>query len=194
MGAALRSRLRSLMLGAKGETLDVRRSVAAEDLFGGPCVIELRNLGDDDDRSFVMALLLCLLYEHAEARQGDSAGRLLHLTLIEEAHRLLRAPRSSGGMEGADAQAKAVTMFTDMLAEMRAYGEGFIVADQIPANLAPDIIKNSNVKIVHRLTAPDDRSAVAAATGLSDSQSQHLVALRPGTAVIHDGCSSFGVS
>ena len=186
MGAALRSRLRSLMLGAKGETLDTRRSVPAEDLFAGPCVIELRNLGDDDDRSFVMALLLSMLYEYAEARQGDSAGQLLHLTLIEEAHRLLRAPRPAGGMEGADAQAKAVVMFTDMLAEMRAYGEGFIVADQIPANLAPDIIKNSSVKIVHRLTAPDDRAAVAASTGLTDAQSRHLVALKPGTAVVHD--------
>jgi DNA helicase HerA-like ATPase len=186
MGAALRSRLRSLMIGAKGEALNCTRGVPPEQLFNGPCVIELRNLGDDDDRSFVMALLLCMLYEYAEARQADSAGRLLHLTLIEEAHRLLRAPRAPGGLESADAQAKAVVMFTDLLAEMRAYGEGFIVADQIPANLAPDIIKNSNVKIVHRLTAPDDRAAVAAATGLTDAQSRHLVTLAPGRAVVHD--------
>ncbi len=186
LGAALRSRLRSLMVGTKGETLNCRRSVAAADLFTRPCVIELRNLGDDEEKSFVMALLLCMLYEYAEARQGSGISGLQHLTLIEEAHRLLRAPRSAGGAESADAQAKAVVMFTDMLAEMRAYGEGFIVADQVPAKLSPDVVKNSNVKIVHRLVAPDDRFVVAQSMNLSDAQSRHLVGLRPGTAVVHD--------
>jgi hypothetical protein len=186
MGAALRSRLRSLMVGAKGETLNCRRSVAATDLFTSPCVIELRNLGDDEEKSFVMALLLSMLYEYAEARQGSGIGGLQHLTLIEEAHRLLRAPRSGGGAESADAQAKAVVMFTDMLAEMRAYGEGFIVADQVPAKLSPDVVKNSNVKIVHRLVAPDDRYVLAQSMNLSDAQSRHLTGLRPGSAVVHD--------
>ena len=186
MGAALRSRLRSLMVGTKGETLNCRRSVAATELFTRPCVIELRNLGDDEEKSFVMALLLCMLYEYAEARQGSGITGLQHLTLIEEAHRLLRAPRSSGGAESADAQAKAVVMFTDMLAEMRAYGEGFIVADQVPAKLSPDVVKNSNVKIVHRLVAPDDRFVIAQSMNLSEAQSRHLVGLRPGTAVVHD--------
>jgi DNA helicase HerA-like ATPase len=186
MGAALRSRLGSLMVGAKGEAVNCRRSVAAEDLFTTPCVIELRNLGDDEEKSFVMALLLCMLYEYAEARQGSGIDGLQHLTLIEEAHRLLRAPRPSGGAESADAQAKAVVMFTDMLAEMRAYGEGFVVADQVPAKLSPDVVKNSNVKIVHRLVAPDDRAVVAASMNLSDAQSRHLVTLRPGDAVVHD--------
>ena len=186
MGAALRSRLRSLMVGTKGETLNCRRSVAAEELFTRPCVIELRNLGDDEEKSFVMALLLCMLYEYAEARQGSGIGGLQHLTLIEEAHRLLRAPRSSGGAESADAQAKAVLMFTDMLAEMRAYGEGFVVADQVPVKLSPDVVKNSNVKIVHRLDTPDDRYVMAQSMNLSDAQSRHLVGLRPGSAVIQD--------
>src|SRR6185369_16803496 len=88
--------------------------------------------------------------------------------------------------ETVDTQAKAVTMFTDMLAEMRAYGEGFVVADQIPTKLAPDVLKNSNIKIVHRLSAPDDRAAVAASINLTDEQSRHLIALQPGYAVVHD--------
>jgi hypothetical protein len=189
MGAALRSRLRSLMVGAKGMTLNARRSVTARELFGEPCVIELRNLGDDEEKAFVMALLLCQLYEFAEARREDDpygADGLRHVTLIEEAHRLLRAPRSAGSPESADSQAKAVAMFTDMLAEMRAYGEGFVVADQIPTKLAPEILKNSNVKILHRLVAPDDRAVVAAAVNLDDGQSRHLATLHPGTAVVHD--------
>lgn len=190
LGAALRSRLRSLMLGAKGMALDARRSVPAEQLFSRPCVIELRNLGDDEEKAFVMALLLCQLYEYAEARRSatpSQAGeKLAHLTLIEEAHRLLRASRSPSGPETPDAQAKAVTLFTDMLAEMRAYGEGFVVVDQIPTKLAPDILKNSNIKVIHRLVAPDDRSAVGSTINLTDAQTRHLANLPPGVAVVHD--------
>ncbi|MER6569989.1 DUF87 domain-containing protein [Streptomyces sp. NPDC001093] len=190
LGAALRSRIGSLLVGAKGLALDTRRSLDPRDLFERPCVVELRNLGDDEEKAFVMALLLSLLYEHAESRQRlprpDAPSSLRHLTLIEEAHRLLRAGRGAAGAESPDAQAKAVTLFTDLLAEMRAYGEGFIVADQIPSKLAPETLKNSNVKILHRLTAHDDRAAVAAATNLDDAQSRHLAALPPGEAVVHD--------
>ncbi|MGW1963743.1 helicase HerA domain-containing protein [Streptomyces sp. NPDC001935] len=190
MGAALRSRIGSLLVGAKGMALDTRRSLDPRELFERPCVIELRNLGDDEEKAFVMALLLSLLYEHAEARQHlprpDAPSSLRHLTLIEEAHRLLRAGVRAGGAESPDAQAKAVTLFTDLLAEMRAYGEGFIVADQIPSKLAPETLKNSNVKILHRLAAHDDRAAVAAATNLDDAQSRHLAVLPPGEAVVHD--------
>jgi hypothetical protein len=189
MGAALRSRLSSLMVGAKGEALNTSRSVPPAELFTVPCVIELRNLGDNEEKSFVMALLLGLLYEFAESRQADvgpGGPGLQHLTLVEEAHRLLRAPRGPGGPETPDSQANAVTMFTDMLAEMRAYGEGFLVVDQIPAKLAPDILKNSNIKIIHRLVAPDDRAAVAQSMNLTEAQARHLVTLRPGTAVVHD--------
>lgn len=187
MGAALRSRLRSLMVGTKGMALDTRRAIPAHVLFDGPAVIELRNLGDDEEKAFVMALLLCQLYEYAESRQGGASGeRLRHLTLIEEAHRLLRSGRGVVGMETPDSQAKAVNMFTDMLAEMRAYGEGFIVADQVPTKLAPETVKNSNVKIIHRLVSAEDRAVVAAALGLTDAQNRHLATLPPGEAVVHD--------
>lgn len=189
MGAALRSRLGSLLVGTKGMALDTRRSVPVSELFERPAVIELRNLGDDEEKSFVMALLLCTLYEHAEARAGSGTApideELRHLTLIEEAHRLLRASRGPSGAENADPQAKAVSMFTDMLAEMRAYGEGFVVADQVPTKLAPDVVKNSTVKILHRLVAADDRAVVSATVNLTEQQSRHLGTLPPGVAVVH---------
>jgi hypothetical protein len=188
LGAALRSRLGNLMVGTKGVTLNSARGVPARDLFTEPSVIELRNLGDDEEKAFVMALLLCQLYEFAESRQGEDRHdeQLQHLTLIEEAHRLLRAPRGPGSAESADSQAKAVTMFTDMFAELRALGEGFVVAEQIPTKLAPEILKNSSVKIVHRIVAPDDRAVLAGSINLDPAQSRHLGALRPGVAVVHD--------
>ena len=71
-------------------------------------------------------------------------------------------------------------MFAGLLAEIRAYGEGLIIAEQIPAKLIPDVIKNTAVKIVHRLPARDDREAVGATMNLSPAQSPYLVTLRPG--------------
>jgi DNA helicase HerA-like ATPase len=190
MGAALRSRIRSLMVGNKGMALNTRRSTPLGDLFDGPTVIELQNLGDDEEKAFVMALLFVLLYEYAEVRQGDVApgrrGKLQHLTLIEEAHRLLQASHGPVSAESADPRSKAVSMFTDMLAEMRAYGEGFIIADQIPTKLAPETMKNSNLKILHRLVAPDDREAAGSCINLTDWQKRHLNNLRPGLAIVHD--------
>lgn len=189
LNAALKSRIQSLMVGTKGMALDTHRSIPAHDLFSQPTVIELRNLGDDEEKSFVMALLLCQLYEYAESRQTSAAPdqeRLQHLTLIEEAHRLLSAPSGPTSAESSDSKAKAVTMFTDMLAEMRSYGEGFVIADQIPTKLTPEIMKNSSVKIVHRLVSTADRTSVAGTMNLTEDQSRHLATLRPGEAVVHD--------
>jgi hypothetical protein len=101
--------------------------------------------------------------------------------LIEEAHRLLATPRSHGP-EQSDARGKAVQMFTDLLAELRAYGEGFVVADQIPTKLVPDILKNTALKILHRLAALDDRQAMGGAYNLTVEQIRAINLLQPGGA------------
>jgi len=192
MGAALRSRLRSLMINNKGLMLNTRRSTPLKSLFEGPTVIELKELSDDEEKAFVMALLFALLYEYAEQRQEgktvEDRGRLQHLTLIEEAHRLLAATKGTGGVaaDSGDSRGKAVSMFTDMLAEMRAYGEGFLIADQIPTKLAPETLKNSSLKIVHRLVSPDDRYAAGSCINLSEQQMRHLNNLTTGHAIVHD--------
>jgi len=190
MGAALRSRLGSLMVGHKGLALNTRRSTPLSAIFGRPAVVELQNLGDDDEKAFVMALLFVLLCEYAEARQRDlpenQRNRLQHLTLVEEAHRLLEAPRGAGSTETGDPRRKAVSMFTNMLAEMRAYGEGFLIADQIPSKLAPEILKNSNLKIAHQLPDSEDRYAVGNCMNLNEGQIRHLNSLAQGRAVVHD--------
>lgn len=190
MGAALRSRLHSLMLGNKGLALNTKRCLPMSQILQAPTIIELRNLGDDEEKSFVMALIFMFLYEFAETRQDalpdSEKEHLQHITLIEEAHRLLKAAPERINSEIGDPQAKAVTMFTDMLAEMRAYGEGFIIADQIPTKLAPETIKNSNIKIVHRLIAPDDRSIMGSCLNLKPIQTRTINNLEPGMAIVHD--------
>jgi DNA helicase HerA-like ATPase len=172
--------------------LNATRSTPAWELFDAPTVVNLSQLADDRDKSLVMALLLMGLFEYRLARhrsdddyrrQADS-GRLLHLTMVEEAHRLLRAP---GRELGADAAATAAGMFSDMLSEFRAYGQGVAIVDQFPARLIADAVKNTNYKIVHRLVARDDRDAMACSMALQPDQ-QHLIPmLRVGQAIV---CSS----
>ena len=138
----------------------------------------------------MMALLFVFLYEFAEVRQSwvgpSQRGKLQHVTLIEEAHRLLKATPAVSSSEIGDPRGKAVTMFTDMLAEMRAYGEGFIIADQSPTKLVSDTLKNTNLKIIHRLSHPDDRTAAGGCVNLTHEQMRHLNNLPPGQAVVHD--------
>jgi DNA helicase HerA-like ATPase len=131
-----------------------------------------------------MGAMLLRLTEHLRLRQhaeGPAPLRLRHLTVVEEAHRLLRQPPAGSG---AGPAAQAVEMFAGMLAEIRAYGEGLVIAEQIPAKLIPDVIKNTAIKIVHRLPAADDRDTVGATMNLREDQSAYLVTLRPGEAAV----------
>lgn len=181
--AALKARLGSLRNGNKGLMLDTRRSIPIQKLLEQPVILELRQLGDDDEKAFIMALVFVLLYEATSLRPIDN--QLQHVTLIEEAHRLLRNIPVSASAESANPRGKTVEMFTDMMAEMRARGEGFMIVDQMPSKLVPDVIKGSDLKIVHRLLAHDDRQAVGNAMGMSAEQIEFLPRLKVGQAVIH---------
>jgi len=181
--AALKARLGSLLHGGKGLMLDTQRSISIETLLERPVVLELRRAGDDDERAFIMALIFILLYETCQNRPIED--QLKHVTLFEEAHRLLRNLPMSVSIENANPRGKAVEMFTDMMAEMRAHGEGFIIVDQMPSKLVPDVIKGSNMKIVHRLLAQDDRLAVGNAMGMTVAQIDYLPRLKIGEAIIH---------
>jgi len=184
--AALRTRIGSLMRGWKGRLFDHPTSTPWEDLFDRPVVINLQQMGDDADKCFTMALLLNFMYEYRQA-QHESAGSpessaLRHLAIFEEAHRILRA--TTHGWGEASPQAKMGEMFADILAEIRAYGQGLAIVDQVPAKLVPDAIKNTNLKIIHRLVAADDREAMASALALEPEQARVIARLKVGQAII----------
>lgn len=183
--AALKARLSSLLVGAKGTMLDTPRSLPAKDLFERPVVIELENLGDDDEKAFLMGLLVSRLYEWRKATFSNDASRpLRHLLVIEEAHRLLaNIPDTSANQELGNPRGKAVSAFVDMLSEVRAYGEGVVVVDQLPSRVSPNIVKGTGAKIIHRLLATDDRENVGGTMGLTDEQIADLSLLRTGECV-----------
>ena len=176
-------RISSLRQGTAGRFFQGGHPLDFTRLLDRNVVLEIEDTGDDRDKAFLMGTVLIRLAEHLRMRQraeGATAARLRHLSVFEEAHRLLRQPQ--GPADGAAAH--AVEMFAGLLAEIRAYGEGLIIAEQIPAKLIPDVIKNTAVKIVHRLPAADDRQAVGATMNLTDDQSAYLVTLTPGEAAV----------
>ncbi|MFF3018719.1 helicase HerA domain-containing protein [Streptomyces sp. NPDC057939] len=177
----IKIRLASLRLGTTGRFLEGGHPIDFGELLSRNVVFEIEDVGDDKDKAFLMGTILIRLVEYLRMEQRTTrriSFPLRHLTVFEEAHRLLRRSEDGG------ASAHAVEMFAGLLAEIRAYGEGLVIADQIPAKLVPDVIKNTAAKVVHRLPAQDDREAVGATMNITEAQSEYLVTLKPGEAAV----------
>lgn len=181
--AALKTRLTSLTLGGKGPLFAAEKSTPLEAVLGKPTVVELKDIQSDEEKAFVAALLLMNVAACAQAR--GASRHLRHFTLIEEAHRLLpNVSTEKGDPEAADPRRRTVEQFGNMLAELRAYGEGLAVVEQIPTKILPDAIKNTATKVVHRVPALDDRRVMAGAMNATKEQAAVFTALRPGEAVL----------
>lgn len=180
---SLQARINSLRIGSKGATLNIERSFPFDRLLQGRVVVELEDIGDDDAKAFIISLLLVNLLE-VRRQQTDCQLGIRHLMLIEEAHRLLKNVQGGTG-ENADPRAAAVEFFCNLLAELRSKGQGFVVADQIPSKLAPDLVKNTNLKIAHRIVAADERELMGGAMHMRDEQVEALASLRQGVAAMY---------
>jgi hypothetical protein len=180
--AALLTRIEGLRTGGKGRMLDVRCSLPMSLLMEQPTVLELEGMGDDDDKAFMMGLLLIRLVEFRRA--VGPTGELRHLLVVEEAHRLLANVGMHSRPEDANPRGKAVETFANLLSEIRAYGQGVVIADQVPVKLAPDVIKNTNLKFAHRTVAADDRITLAGAMAMNERQTEALATLPRGQAAV----------
>lgn len=181
--AALQARVYSLMIGGKGAMLNTPKSVPIQELLNRPVVMELEDLGDDETKSFVIGILLVQLYEYRKSLMTKGAKNLSHILMIEEAHRLLKNVSEAG--EGGNTRAKSVEFFCNLLAEIRTFGQGILIADQIPTKIAPDTIKNTNLKIVHRTVALEDRETMGRAMNMDPEQIEYLSSLRRGYAAVY---------
>ena len=182
--AALKTRIGNLTLGVKGKIFNSRHCFDSSILFTKPTIIELSNIVNDDEKAFLMGLLLSKLYQYRE--ENGSGDTLRHITVIEEAHRLLPNISTNTNQENANPRGKAVETFTNILAEIRSYGEGIIVADQIASKLHADVIKNTNVKIIHRTMDFEDRNIVGKSVNLNEDQILDIAELKKGEAIVHN--------
>ncbi|MEV0581410.1 ATP-binding protein [Nonomuraea sp. NPDC050310] len=172
-------RLRSLRVGSAGRFFEGGHPADIGGLLRRNVVLAIEDVANDEDKAFLMGTLIIRIVEHLRMRaRVAKTTELRHVIVIEEAHRLLR-DRGHGR-----AATHAVELFAGMLAEIRAYGEGLVVAEQIPTKLIPDVVKNTALKIVHRLPAADDRELVGAAMNLGEEQSRQVVSFPPGIAAV----------
>lgn len=180
---SIKARLQGLLIGAKGLMLDTPRSIDFKDLATKNVILELEEIRNPSEKSLIMGFILTNLNEAIRANYEEFRARgdkFKHITLIEEAHRLLSK------YEAGDSQNKkqGVEAFADMLAEVRKYGEALIIVDQIPNKLTPEVLKNTNTKIIHKLFAKDDKEAVGNTMALNDEQKDFLSNLEPGRVIL----------
>ena len=178
---ALVTRVQSLTNGINGLVFSEERTTDNQ-LFDRNVIIDLSRVASTETKALLMGILVMRLQEYRIA-QGNMNSKLLHVTILEEAHNLLKkvTPTSS---EGGDLAGKSVEMLGNSIAEMRTFGEGFIIVDQAPNLLDTAVIRNTNTKITLRLPAEEDRILVGRASGLSDVQMDELIKLPTGVAVV----------
>ncbi|RAZ24486.1 helicase HerA domain-containing protein [Campylobacter hyointestinalis] len=188
---SIRARLNGLIVGSKGFMLNTKRSINFKQLLNQRVVFELEEIRNGSEKSLIMGFILTHLLEAIKSNfEERNEHKLNHIILIEEAHRLLSKYQNGDSLN----KKQGVEVFTDMLAEIRKYGECLMVADQIPDKLAPEILKNTNTKIVHRIFAFDDKKALGNTMALEDEQSDFLSKLRVGEAIVFSGGFNKSVS
>ena len=181
---ALCTRVKSLTNGIYGSVLCAEDALTDEALFDRNVIVDLSRVGSMETKSLLMGILVMKLQEYRMCSTGMNS-RLRHVTVLEEAHNLLRKTSAGQSQEGANLQGKSVEMLANAIAEMRTYGEGFIIADQAPGLLDMSVIRNTNTKIILRLPDEEDRKLVGKSAALKEAQIDELSKLPLGVAAVY---------
>lgn len=181
---SLLTRLQSLTNGINGMIFTCD-DISDRDLFDRNVIIDLSRVGSSETKSLIMGMLVLKLQEYRMAGAVGMNSELNHITVLEEAHNLLKRTSTEISSESANLMGKSVEMLANAIAEMRTYGEGFIIADQAPGLLDLSVIRNTNTKIIMRLPDRSDRELVGGAANLNDDQIVELAKLPCGVAAIY---------
>ncbi|MDD6488474.1 MAG: DUF87 domain-containing protein [Clostridia bacterium] len=180
---SLLTRLNSLTNGING-LIFTDDEISMEALFDENVIVDLSRVGSSETKSLIMGMLVLKLQEY-RMLQGDMNAPLKHITVLEEAHNLLKRTSTEQTSETANLLGKSVEMIANAIAEMRTYGEGFIIADQSPGFLDMAAIRNTNTKIIMRLPDISDRELVGKAANLNENQITELAKLPCGVAAVY---------
>ncbi len=181
---ALCTRVKSLTNGIYAQIFSCDE-IAPQTLFNQNSIVDLSRVGSMETKSLIMGLLVLKLQEFRMSESAALYNPLKHITILEEAHNLLKRTSTKQSQESANLAGKSVEMLANSIAEMRAYGEGFIIADQSPELLDMSVIRNTNTKIILRLPDYSDRVLVGKAAGLNDAQIDELAKLNTFVAAVY---------
>lgn len=182
----LQVRIGSLLAREMGDIFDVEASTfAPESWLKKSAVIELASLGTGPS-NFLMLMLMTLIRETLDTQVYDPeawGAKPRHVIFLEEAHNLI-ANTSVQAAGGLDPKISATAFITKMLAEVRALGEGIVIADQLPTAMAPEVIKNTSLKFGLRLTSEDERQLLGAAMSADGVQMERMGIFSPGQSLV----------
>jgi len=180
---SLVTRVESLTNGLVGQIFN-GVAVPDEKLFNENTIVDLSRIGSTETKALIMGVLVLKLSEFRQCTSKGTNLPLQHVTIMEEAHNLLKRCSTDQGQESSNVQGKSVEMISNSIAEMRTYGEGFIIVDQSPTAVDISAIKNTNTKIIMRLPEAADCEAVGHSIGLNDDQITELSRLDKGVAAV----------
>ena len=181
---ALSMRISSLTNGINGQIL-TGNEISYGELFDRNVIVDLSRVGSTETKALLMGLLIIKLQEYRMSCAKGSNKKLSHLTVLEEAHNLLKRTSTEQSPESSNLAGKSVEMLANAIAEMRTYGEGFIIADQSPGLMDMSVIRNTNTKIILRLPDATDRELVGKAANLNDEQIVELAKLKTGVCAVY---------
>ncbi|QOW45979.1 MULTISPECIES: ATP-binding protein [Acinetobacter] len=181
---SLETRIMSLTDGLNAQ-LFTSNEIDNSILFDQNVIVDLSRVASSETKSLIMGILVMKLNEYRISQNLDMNSDLRHVTILEEAHHLLKRTSTSQSMESSNLVGKSVEMLSDSIAEMRTYGQGFILVDQSPNALDISAIKNTNTKIILRLPEEQDRQVVGSSVSLKDEQLAEISKLPQGVAIVH---------
>lgn len=181
---SLLTRLQSLTNGIYGMIFTCDDLDDAE-LFDKKVIVDLSRVGSAETKSLIMGMLVLKLQEHRMSNATGMNEKLKHITVLEEAHNLLKRTSTEQSADSGNLRGKSVEMLTNAIAEMRTYGEGFVIADQAPGLLDLAVIRNTNTKIIMRLPDHSDRELVGRSANLSNDQIEEIAKLPCGVAAVY---------
>jgi DNA helicase HerA-like ATPase len=181
---ALLTRLNSLATGINGLIFS-SDELSTDELFDMNVVIDLSRVGSSETKSLIMGMVVLKLQEYRMNENAPMNSNLRHITVLEEAHNLLRRTSIDHPSESSNILGKSVELLANAIAEMRTYGEGFIIADQAPGLMDMSVIRNTNTKLIMRLPDQEDRELVGKAANLNEDQIIELAKLPRGVAAIY---------
>ena len=181
---SLETRVRSLANGLNGQIFSANE-ILEKILFDENVIIDLSRVGSAESKALIMGILIMRLNEYRMTSCTEMNAPLRHVTVLEEAHNILRRTSTEQSEEGSNVAGKSVEMIANSIAEMRTYGEGFIIADQSPSAVDISAIRNTNTKIIMRLPDEQDRQLAGKAAALKENQLDEIARLPKGVAVVY---------
>ncbi|MDY5714755.1 MAG: ATP-binding protein [Veillonella caviae] len=181
---SLVTRVKSLTNGLNGQIF-ASNEIPSEVLFDKNVVVDLSRIGSLETKSLIMGLLIMRLSEYRMSTADSMNVPFKHMTILEEAHNILKRTSSEQNPESPSLAGKSVEMISNAIAEMRTYGEGFVIVDQSPSAVDISAIRNTNTKIIMRLPDESDRRLAGKAAGLRDDQLDEIAKLPKGVAVVY---------